>query len=138
MPAHVTILYPFLAPEAITPSVEHDLESVLSPFRAFAFRLVGVDRFSGVLYLKPEPADPFRALTSAVHDRWPDHPPYGGDFKTVIPHVTVVQGSEPPNVGAELEAAAPIEAEATEVWLMVESGQAWVLRKRFQLARDPV
>jgi 2'-5' RNA ligase superfamily len=134
MPAHVTVLYPFLAPDAITPEVEHDLESLLTSFRGFSFRLAGVDRFSGILYLAPEPAEPFRALTSAVHERWPDHPPYGGAFETVIPHVTVVYGSEPPNVETELEEAMPIEAEATEVWLMVESGQAWVLRKRFQLS----
>jgi hypothetical protein len=138
MPAHITVLYPFLSPEAITPSVEHDLESMLGAFRAFRFRLAGVDRFSGVLYLAPEPAEPFRALTTAVHDRWPDHPPYRGAFKTVIPHLTVVHGSEPPDVEGELAQAAPIEAEATEVWLMVESGQAWMLIRRFQLARDAV
>ena len=133
MPAHVTILYPFLAPEAITPAVEHDLESVLRPFPAFQFELVGVDRFPGVLYLAPEPAEPFRELTAAVHERWQDHPPYGDQFERVIPHVTVIQGSEPPEAERELEQATAIEAEANEVWLMAEHGHRWSLLRRFSL-----
>ena len=121
MPAHVTVLYPFLAPQAITPAVERDLESVLSPFSTLSTSgSPGWIAFHGVLYLEPEPAEPFRELTSALHERWPDHPPYGGAFETVVPHVTVVQGPEPPEVERELEQAAPIEAEAREVWLMAE------------------
>jgi 2'-5' RNA ligase len=134
MPAHVTVLYPFLAPDAITHSVERDLESVLRPYTAFPFRLVGVDRFPGVLYMAPEPAEPFRELTAALHEHWPDHPPYGGDFDSLVPHVTVVQGSEPPEAAPQLEEAAPIEAEATEVWLMAERHHYWALLKRFPLA----
>jgi 2'-5' RNA ligase len=135
MPAHVTILFPFLAPDALTPSVEEDLESVLSPFMAFGFRLVAVDRFPKVLYLAPEPADRFRELTAAIQERWPDHPPYGGAFEAVVPHVTVVQGAEPPGVQQELEQAVPIEAEATEVWLMAEKHRRWLVCSRFPLRR---
>jgi hypothetical protein len=133
MPAHVTVLYPFLDPNAITLSVEQDLESVLRPFSPFTFRLVGVDRFPGVLYLAPQPTEPFRDLTAALHERWPEHPPYGGAFEAVIPHVTVIHGSEPPEAERELKQAAPIEAKATEVWLMAESGRRWSVRRRFPL-----
>jgi 2'-5' RNA ligase len=133
MPAHVTVLYPFLATEAITPSVERDLESVLSPFPAFEFKLVGVDRFPGVLYLAPEPAEPFTRLTAALYERWPDHPPYGGTFDEVVPHVTVIQGNEPPEAERELEQATAIDAEAKEVWLMAERGHRWSLLRRFPL-----
>jgi 2'-5' RNA ligase len=133
MPAHVTVLYPFIAPDAITHSVERDLESVIGQHPAFPFGLVGVDRFPGILYLAPEPAEPFRDLTAALYERWPDHPPYGGAFGEVVPHVTVVQGSEPPEVAPELEQAAPIEAEATEVWLMAERHNYWSLLKKFPL-----
>lgn len=135
MPAHVTLLYPFLAPQAITSSVERDLESVLSSFSAFAFKLTGINRFPGVVYLELEPAEPFRALTSALHERWPDRPPYGGAFKTVVPHVTVIHGPEPPDVERALNEAAPIDAEASEVWLMAERGHRWLVLRRFPLAR---
>jgi 2'-5' RNA ligase len=133
MPAHVTVLYPFLTSHAITPAVERDVESVLSSFSAFDFRLTKLDRFPGVLYLEPEPAEPFRRLTSALHERWPEHPPYGGAFNAVVPHVTVIQGPEPPEAVRELEEAAPIEAHAEEVWLMAERGNRWSLVKRFPL-----
>jgi hypothetical protein len=83
--------------------------------------------------MAPEPAEPFRELTSAIHERWPDHPPYGGQFKSVIPHVTVVQGPEPPGVERELSEAAPIDAEAKEVWLMVQRHHRWMVLKRFPL-----
>jgi 2'-5' RNA ligase len=137
MPAHVTVLYPFLAPETITTTVERDLETVLGRFSSFPFRLVKVDRFRRVLYLAPEPAEPFRELTKAVYEQWPDHPPYGGAFKTVIPHLTVIQGPEPADVARALEEAAPIDAEAREVWLMAESHHRWLLLRRFPLAAQP-
>jgi 2'-5' RNA ligase superfamily protein len=136
MPAHVTILYPFLSPNAIARSVERDLELALAPFPPFRFRLVRVERFPGVLYLEPDPAHQFVELTSAVHARWPNHPPYGGAFADVIPHLTVVQGREPPELAHELEKALPIEAEASEVCLMAQRGRKWSLVRRFPLGVD--
>jgi 2'-5' RNA ligase len=133
MPAHVTVLYPFLAPDEITHTVERDLESVLRSYPAFAFTLVGVDRFPGVLYLATEPVEPFRELAAALQGQWPDYPPYGGAFETVVPHVTVIQGNEPAEAAPELEQAAPIEAEATEVWLMAEQHNYWAVLRRFPL-----
>ena len=35
-------------------------------------------RFPNVLYLQPEPSEPFRRLTAAVVEQWPQTPPYGG------------------------------------------------------------
>jgi 2'-5' RNA ligase len=137
MPAHVTVLYPFLKPAAITHAVERELESVLSPFPAFEFKLVGVDRFPGILYLAPEPSEPFVRLTRALCERWPDHPPYNGDFDEVVPHVTVIQGDEPPEAAGELEQATAIDAEAKEVWLMAERGHSWSLLRRFPLQPRP-
>jgi hypothetical protein len=52
----------------------------------------------------------------------------------VIPHVTVIQGSEPPEAAPQLERATPIEAEAAEVWLMAEHHNYWAVLKRFPLA----
>ena len=42
-----------------------------------------------VLWLAPEPADPFVALTAAVAAAFPAYPPYGGAHDEVIPHLTV-------------------------------------------------
>jgi len=42
-----------------------------------------------VLWLAPEPAQPFVNLTSAVFAAFPDHPPYGGAFDGSAPHLTI-------------------------------------------------
>jgi hypothetical protein len=42
-----------------------------------------------VLWLVPTPDEPFRQLTNEVSARFPDAPPYGGEFDDVIPHLTV-------------------------------------------------
>ena len=46
----------------------------------------------GVVYLEPDPAEPFVRLTRELVERFPDHQPYNGTFTAdeVIPHVTVV------------------------------------------------
>ncbi|NIQ97618.1 MAG: 2'-5' RNA ligase family protein, partial [Desulfuromonadales bacterium] len=42
-----------------------------------------------VLYLGPEPDWPFRDLTVAIWKRFPDHPPYGGRHRDIVPHLSV-------------------------------------------------
>ena len=44
-----------------------------------------------MLWLDPEPADPFRSLTAAVWAAFPQHPPYGGAYDEVVPHLTVAE-----------------------------------------------
>jgi hypothetical protein len=50
-------------------------------------RWFGVD----VLWLDPNPAEPFRGLTAAVGAAFPECPPYGGAFDEVVPHLTVAE-----------------------------------------------
>lgn len=89
VPAHVTILVPFVPPARIDADVLRRLRAALADTRSFAFRLAEVRRFDDVVYLAPEPAAPFIALTAAVHGTFPDHPPYGGVHASVVPHLTV-------------------------------------------------
>jgi 2'-5' RNA ligase superfamily len=44
-----------------------------------------------VLWLDPNPAEPFRRLTEAVGVEFPECPPYGGAFDEVVPHLTVAE-----------------------------------------------
>jgi hypothetical protein len=90
VPAHVTVLYPFVPPAAIDETVLAELAgatAAVSPFRA-EWRRTGWF-VADVLCLAPEPASSFRALTAAVWHAFPDHPPYGGRFDEVVPHLTV-------------------------------------------------
>ncbi|HZC28969.1 MAG TPA: 2'-5' RNA ligase family protein [Gaiellaceae bacterium] len=134
MPAHVTVLYPFAPTRALDGRVEAELESLVSGFPPFEYRLERFGRFPGVLYLQPEPARPFVALTQTIHERWPEYPPYEGAYDEIIPHLTVAAGPEPERAEAEIAAQLPLTTRAEELWVMTKSrGRTWVLRRALPL-----
>lgn len=130
MPAHVTLLYPFLPTRFVDSETERALGSLVLATPAFDFSLARVGRFPGVVYLAPEPAAPFRALTSALVARWPEHPPYGGAYPEVVPHLTVAHGEAVPE---GLVARLPLRSQAREVWLMARALRRWTRLARFPL-----
>ena len=132
VPAHVTILFPFLPPDEVD---EGALLDLCARFAAFDFTLDRVERFeNGLVWLHPEPSARFAELTAAVWERWPERPPYEGAFDEVIPHLTV---SESP---LDLDVALPIAARAHEVVLIEEEepGGRWAARARFPFAQSGV
>jgi 2'-5' RNA ligase len=140
VPAHVTVLYPFLAPADVDNDVCDAIAAVVDAFRTFEFTLHAVGRFpDGVVYLAPEPTDPFVAITNALVDRWPDHPPYGGAYDTVIPHLTVAKTNGSGDLAAleaELTDGLPIPALADAVWLMEgQPEDRWAIRAVFPLPK---
>jgi hypothetical protein len=84
LPPHVTILIP-------CPGDVAAIAEVVAPFEPFDVAFTRLERFSGVLWLAPEPAAPFAALTEAMVDRFPDFPPYGGAHDRIVPHLTVAE-----------------------------------------------
>lgn len=130
VPAHVTVMYPFVAPPAITQAEISLLASAVGSIAAFGcnFRRTGwfEDR---VLWLAPEPDGPFRALTDAVTAAFPGYLPYGGVFSSILPHLTV--GDQPEGGPDELRAAEadvlpalPISARISQAWLMTGGAAA--------------
>jgi 2'-5' RNA ligase len=90
VPAHVTVLYPFLPPDRISGQVLDDVRACLAAVSAFTCVFSTVEWFGqDVVWLAPEPAAPFRALTEAVWRQFPDHPPYRGAHADVVPHLTI-------------------------------------------------
>lgn len=138
IPAHVTILYPFVPPAELTTDVDDAVRGALAGFDAFDFTLTRVRRFDdGVLYLAPEPSGAFIELTTAITRRWPQHPPYGGAFDPIVPHLTVAlaEGAPVDALVPELHAGLPITTRAEEVCLMVGREEGiWEVRERFPLA----
>ena len=122
VPAHITVLYPFLPPAEIGPDVLAGLSRLFAGVPRFAFTLDRVRWFGeSVVWLGPSDESPFRGLTELAAGAYPGCSPYGGIYEDVVPHLTLG------HVGnlAELRAAAdavrpllPIAAEATEVTLM--------------------
>jgi 2'-5' RNA ligase len=91
IPAHITALYPFLAPELVDDAVLGDLRAVVSSFDAFWYDLTRLEDLPGVIWLRPDPGEPFSALTRALWAAFPDHPPYGGRHLDPRPHLTLAQ-----------------------------------------------
>ncbi len=92
VPAHVTVLYPFVEPMALDGFVLATLRAAAASVDAFTCRFRRTRWFDeDVLWLDPEPAEPFRELTAAVSEAFPQHPPYGGAHADVVPHLTVAE-----------------------------------------------
>jgi 2'-5' RNA ligase len=90
VPAHLTVLYPFLPPESIDDAVYAALRDIVAAVPVFDVALTHVDWFDDtVVWLAPQPTDPFRALTEAVWQRFPEAPPYAGAHNGIVPHLTI-------------------------------------------------
>jgi 2'-5' RNA ligase len=72
--AHITLLYPFKPPDRIAGDVIDALNKCFQRFTPFAFSLAAIRQFPEVLYLAPEPSEPFRLLSVAICDRYPETP----------------------------------------------------------------
>jgi len=84
LPPHVTVLVPCSGD--VTAIAE-----VLAAFEAFDVSFPRLERFPEILWLAPEPPEPFVAMTEAMVDRFPGYRPYGGIHDSVVPHLTVAE-----------------------------------------------
>jgi hypothetical protein len=143
VPAHVTVLFPFVSASQIDASVHDALSSLFAGLPGFAYRFGRADRFDDTtVFLAPEPASGFSALTDAVTGRWPEPLPYGGVYAEVIPHLTVgdrlddgVADVLHTAVVGRLSSHGPVTGKASEVWLMTEGATGrWSVAARYPLA----
>jgi 2'-5' RNA ligase len=138
VPAHVTVLFPFLGHSAIDPDTVARLQQIVARHRAFPVQFLECRRFPSVLYLAPQPETQFRALTSAVAERWPEAQPYGGQFDDIVPHLTVAHGQELrvlDKVEAYVSALLPVSAYISTIQLLTFTGERWREEYRFKLGR---
>ena len=102
IPAHLTVIYPFMPEEQMTPDDHHRLKRVAESQSDFVVRFSRTAWFGqDVLYLTPDDPEPLSLLTREVCNAFPHHPPYGGRYTELFPHLTI--GHKRPL--AELEAA---------------------------------
>jgi hypothetical protein len=133
---HLTVLDPFVPSFRLDARVVAVVREVLAEFDPFSYELARVQRFPGVLYLAPEPAEPFIAITEALWRRFPEHPPYEGAFDAVVPHVTLALGAEPAGLAEHVAERLPVRGMADEVQLRMEDGGGqWGVAERFPLGR---
>ena len=138
VPAHVTILYPFVTGPELTSTVRRQVAEIAGEFRAFEVSFSTVGRWPGVVYLEPAPSSRFAALIDRCAAAFPEHPPYAGTIAEVIPHLTVVEGDDV-DVEEIVEAAAaalPFQARADGLEVLVE-GEEDRWRARWRLPFRP-
>lgn len=136
VPAHVTVLFPFLDESRIDARVSSALADLLGRHHAFDLRFEGCDRFPGVLYLVPGPDRQLRQLTEAIADRWPEAPPYEGQFTEVVPHLTIADGQAEAvldGIEADVRGRLPVTSRVASVDLLVHDGARWQQRASFAL-----
>ncbi len=138
VPAHVTILFPFVPPDRIDGGVLERLAELLSGARAFDYAFARTAWFDDdVLWLAPDDPAPFRDLTHRVHRAWPEHPPFEGAFVDVVPHLTVGHGVDLERLREAERAMLPLlpvggRAERVSLFVDDEDGM-WVRTASFPL-----
>jgi 2'-5' RNA ligase len=140
VPAHVTILYPFKTPDEITSGDITTLRELFMKVSSFSVSFRRFQCFTDTLFLMPEPSEPLRQLTETIANVFPDVPPYGGAFKKIIPHLTVIQTSDLQKldaIAADFHKVAkdllPIHARINAVFLMENPSSDWRVKEQFSL-----
>jgi len=142
VPAHVTVLLPIMPADKVN---NESLAAMRDLFRReprFSYRFEHVNTFGDVtVYLEPSPAEAFVRLTQLAVQRWPEYPPYGGEFDEIVPHLTVGDRLKAGQATvlvrqtrAVLRSEGPITGEALAISLIVEDDRGfWSAAAAFPL-----
>lgn len=136
VPAHITILYPWLPAAALSTTARDQLRGIVRETPVFGVRFARVRRWPEVAYLEPEPADLFASLIARVVARYPEFPPYAGAIADVVPHLTLVENAEGPLDEVAIQALRhlPFERVVRSVEVLIEGSDGrWRARWRLPL-----
>ena len=139
MPAHATLLAPFIHSSHLDSLDRHRLRDIVGRFPAFDMRLSSFGLFEhiGCLWLDPRPREPFVAMTKALLEIYPEieYPPEGAT--EIVPHVTVgsrLSEERQEQIKQELAARLPIRGKADRAVLYERGANGrWIDRYRFRL-----
>jgi 2'-5' RNA ligase len=141
VPAHVTVLHPFVAPESVDPVLLRRLQDAVAVVPAFDCSFASTEWFGDeVVWVRPEPDEPFRALIRAVRAAFPQCPPYAGRHGSEpVPHLTV--GARPADAsrlraaGAAVQVDLPRSVRVSHAWLVqgTDAARSWRLVEELPL-----
>lgn len=128
VPAHVTLLTPFLPAEQVDEGVLAELSWFFAGVDAFPVSFTSLGEFedSGVLYLDLAGSS-LDELAEALARRWPETPPYAGRVDAPHAHLTVVRTGDAAlraQAAERLRPSLPLQAMVTEasLWSCDEHG----------------
>jgi 2'-5' RNA ligase len=96
VPAHVTLLYPFVDADGLDEAVHRMLADVAVNHPPIDFRLAAVATWPDTVYVVVEPPEPIVRLQADLQAAFPGHPLYGRrdpGFR-FIPHVTIAEAGD--------------------------------------------
>jgi 2'-5' RNA ligase len=138
VPAHITLVVPWIPPEQIKQEHLEELEDIVGGEEPFDYSLDRVSWFGErVLWLAPSPSGPFKRLTAVLADHF-DTQPWQGEFPEVVPHLTVglaghSLGSTLSDAAEDLASKLPVRCRAEEVDVMCGDGAQWEMIRRVLL-----
>jgi 2'-5' RNA ligase len=92
---HVTLLFPFVPRADLNDDVFRALTEFFDARAPFTLRLGDIGEFPGVVYAVPEPDGELKEWIAGLWERFPDFPPYGGQFADLVPHATLGTWHDP-------------------------------------------
>ena len=93
VPAHLTMLYPFVEPAGLDGRVRRRIESVARLHAPFEYRMVELRRWPDTVYVAVDQEAPFVRLQADLAAAFPDYPIYGSSSVfDYVPHISVVEG----------------------------------------------
>ena len=139
LPAHLTLLYPFVEPRGLDARVRDSIEVVAAGHRPFDYRLVAAARWPDTVYVAVDPTKPFVAIQTDLAHAFPGYPIYGepADF-AFVPHVTIAEGAaidDPAQNDDAAWAALPRPGRAVALEVIADDGRGWRLVWRLRLGR---
>lgn len=138
VPAHVTVLFPFLASTEIDQRIAEDLAAAIATQPAFDYNFDRLGWFGDeVLWLAPSDPEPFTRLTDAVLELFPHCLPYGGAYDEIVPHLTLGHKCDPADLqvaAEEIEPLLPLTGRAEKVSLLVPTDNTFRRQWAFPLA----
>jgi 2'-5' RNA ligase len=139
LPAHLTLLYPFIEPAGLDATIRRRIGAVAGGHDPFDYRLLGATRWPDTLYVAVAPVQPFVVLQADLAAAFPDHPIYGepADF-AFVPHVTIAEGAMADGFAAIADpawAALPRSARAAALEVIAIDGGRWRVVWRLRLGR---
>lgn len=136
--AHLTLLYPFIAPDDLTDHDRRRIASILKQHPAFDYSLGRIRAWPTALYLEVQPVAPFARLVESLVAAYPAWIPYDG-VVPYVPHVTVADLrpadasviADPPRF---TDPRTPLSRRAERAILIVQDQVGrWHTRWRFEL-----
>ncbi|MFE2547507.1 2'-5' RNA ligase family protein [Streptomyces sp. NPDC059355] len=130
VPAHVSLLYPFVPESALTERDETAVHSLAASFPAADLVLEEVVTAPGFVAVTVPGLQP---VVDVFRTQWPELRPYGGRFGAQpAAHVTVAMGADDPATAAHVRTAIdgllPLRIRAAEVQLVVLTKEGWQSR----------